>query len=80
MSPKLIRRIARSFARAQPAMIYTGYSACKWLHGDMLQRAMLLMLSLTGNIGPEGSGIQFGNAPKGRAGLRAAPRGGLRCS
>ena len=66
MSPKLIRRIARRFAGAQPAMIYTGYSACKWLHGDMLQRAMLLMLSLTGNIGPEGSGIQFGNAPKGR--------------
>jgi DMSO reductase family type II enzyme molybdopterin subunit len=66
LNPALIRRVARTFARAEPAMIYTGYSACKWLHGDMLQRAMLLMLSLTGNIGAEGSGIQFGNAPKTR--------------
>ncbi len=64
VSPAMIRRVARLFAGAQPAMIYAGYSACKWLHGDMLQRAMLLMLSLTGNIGGEGSGIQFGNAPK----------------
>ena len=45
-------------------MIYTGYAACKWQHGDLLQRAMLLMLSLTGNVGNEGGGIQFGNAPK----------------
>ncbi|MBW7931155.1 MAG: molybdopterin-dependent oxidoreductase [Gammaproteobacteria bacterium] len=64
LNPKLVRRLARTFATAQPAMIYTGYAACKWLHGDMLQRAMLLMLSLTGNIGVEGGGIQFGNAPK----------------
>jgi DMSO reductase family type II enzyme molybdopterin subunit len=62
----VIRRVARRFAAARPAMIYSGYSACKWLHGDMLQRAMLLVLSLTGNIGNEGGGIQFGNASKGR--------------
>ena len=23
-------------------MIYAGYAVCKWLHGDLLQRAMLL--------------------------------------
>jgi anaerobic selenocysteine-containing dehydrogenase len=66
VSPATIRRVARAFAAASPAMIYTGYAASKWLHGDMLQRAMLLMLSLTGNIGPEGGGIQFANAPKSR--------------
>lgn len=66
VNPEVIRRVARSFAGAKPAMIYTGYAACKWLHGDMLQRAMLLMLSLTGNIGVEGGGIQFGNSPKAR--------------
>ncbi len=66
VSATVIRKTARIFAKAQPAMIYTGYSACKWQHGDLLQRAMLLMLSLTGNVGIEGGGIQFSNAPKTR--------------
>jgi DMSO reductase family type II enzyme molybdopterin subunit len=66
LSPQAIRRVAQTFAAARPAMIYAGYAACKWLHGDMLQRAMLLMLSLTGNIGPEGGGLQIGNASRGR--------------
>lgn len=66
LNPQAIRRVARIFAGSPPAMIYAGYAASKWLHGDMLQRAMLLLLALTGNIGPEGSGIQFGNAPKTR--------------
>ncbi|MEQ1802071.1 MAG: molybdopterin-dependent oxidoreductase [Gammaproteobacteria bacterium] len=64
VSAAVIRKTARMFAAAKPAMIYTGYAACKWQHGDLLQRAMLLMLSLTGNVGNEGGGIQFGNAPK----------------
>jgi len=66
VSAEVIRQMGRKFGAARPAMIYTGYAACKWLHGDMLQRAMLLMLSLTGNIGVEGGGIQFANAPKTR--------------
>lgn len=66
VNPKVIRSIAREVAKANPTMIYCGYAACKWLHGDLLQRAMLLILSLTGNIGPEGSGLQFANAPKAR--------------
>lgn len=66
LSPAAIRKVARSFAGAKPAMIYTGYSACKWLHGDQLQRAMLLLLAVTGNTGPEGGGLHFANAPKAR--------------
>ncbi len=66
VNSNLIRRIAREVASAKPAMIYAGYAACKWLHGDMLQRAMLLILSLTGNIGREGSGLNIANAPKAR--------------
>ncbi|TDI65188.1 MAG: twin-arginine translocation signal domain-containing protein [Alphaproteobacteria bacterium] len=62
----VIRRIAHEVAKAKPMMIYTGYAATKWLHGDILQRAMLLILSLTGSIGIEGGGLQFGNAPKAR--------------
>jgi dimethylsulfide dehydrogenase subunit alpha/complex iron-sulfur molybdoenzyme family reductase subunit alpha len=64
VSPNVIRKVARAFAAAEPAMIFAGYAACKWLHGDILQRSMLLLLSLTGNIGPEGGGLQIGNSAK----------------
>lgn len=62
--PNVIRRVARDFAKAKPALIYSGYAACKWLHGDILQRAMLLLLALTGNTGKEGGGLQIANSPK----------------
>ena len=63
VSADVIIKTARVFAKAQPAMIYAGYASCKWLHGDLLQRAMLLLLSLTANIGKEGGGLQVANAP-----------------
>jgi len=62
--PDIIRQVAQTFAKNKPSMIYTGYASCKWLHGDMLQRAFLLLLSLTGNLGNEGGGLQYANAPK----------------
>lgn len=64
LNAQVIRQIAREFAAVKPAMIYTGYQACKWLHGDLIHRAMILMLSLTGNIGYEGSGLQILNSVK----------------
>lgn len=64
VAPSVIRKIAKDFYTAKPGMIYTGYAACKWLHGDMLQRAFILMLALTGNFGKEGSGLQISNAPE----------------
>lgn len=67
VNPNVVRKIARSFATAKPAMIFSGYAACKWLHGDILQRSFLLLLSLTGNIGPEGGGLQIGNSAKTRS-------------
>ena len=71
--PNVTRRVARALAEARGrGMIYCGYAACKSLHGDMLQRAMLLLLSLTHNIGPEGTGLQFANAPKSRGMLSFA--------
>ena len=66
LNPQAIREVARTFAAAKPAMIYSGYAACKWLHGDMLQRAFLLLLACTGNIGPVGGGLQISNSPKAR--------------
>jgi len=63
VSAQVIRETARIFASANPSMIYAGYAACKWLHGDLLQRAMLLLLALTGSTGKEGGGLQVANAP-----------------
>ena len=47
--PDNIRQVARTFGAARPAMIFTGYRMCKWLQGDLLQRAFMLLLSLTGS-------------------------------
>ncbi|MEZ5564877.1 MAG: molybdopterin-dependent oxidoreductase [Gammaproteobacteria bacterium] len=57
--PDNIRQIARQFGTAKPAMIFTGYRMCKWLQGDLLQRAFMLLLSLTGNLGKSGGGFQL---------------------
>jgi DMSO reductase family type II enzyme molybdopterin subunit len=59
--PDNIRQVARTFAAAKPAMIFTGYRMCKWLHGDLLQRSFMLLLSLTGNLGKAGGGFQLEN-------------------
>ena len=59
--PDNIRQIARIFGQAKPAMIFTGYRMCKWLQGDLLQRAFMLLLSLTGNLGKAGGGFQLEN-------------------
>jgi len=56
--PDVTRNIARSFAASGAGMIYAGYRSCKWLHGDKMQRAWLLMCALTGNTGREGGGLQ----------------------
>ena len=56
--PDVTRDVARSFAASGAGMIYAGYRSCKWLHGDKLHRAWLLMCGLTGNTGREGGGLQ----------------------
>ncbi len=61
----VIRETARTFAAAKPAMIFCGFRVCKWLHGDLLQRSMMLLLSITGNLGKPGSGLQLMNLASG---------------
>jgi DMSO reductase family type II enzyme molybdopterin subunit len=56
--PDVTRQVARKFATSKAGMIYAGYRSCKWLHGDKLHRAWLLMCALTGNTGREGGGLQ----------------------
>jgi DMSO reductase family type II enzyme molybdopterin subunit len=61
VSPDVIREVARKFATAGPAMIFTGYRVCKWMHGDLIQRSFMLLLAITGNQGKPGAGIQIAN-------------------
>jgi DMSO reductase family type II enzyme molybdopterin subunit len=52
----VIRRLARKVASRRTA-IYMGMNLCKYYHGDLMQRSMLLLLALTGNWGRLGAGI-----------------------
>jgi len=64
VNPNVTRQTARTFAAAETAMIFSGYRVCKWLHGDLIQRAFMLLLSVTGNLGKPGTGLQIWNMPK----------------
>ncbi len=58
VSAEVTRYVARAFATRGPGMIFSGYRANKWLHGDLMLRSWLLMCALTGNTGREGGGVQ----------------------
>ncbi|MBI5503165.1 MAG: molybdopterin-dependent oxidoreductase [Deltaproteobacteria bacterium] len=51
-----IRGFARDFAKVRAAMILAELGQCKFLHGDLAQRAQILLATLTGNIGRAGGG------------------------
>jgi anaerobic selenocysteine-containing dehydrogenase len=55
-----IRRFAREFARSPASMIISQYGSCKNYHGDLAQRAQILLASLTGNLGRAGGGWRSG--------------------
>ena len=63
VSPGVIRYVGRQFATNGPGMIFAGYRANKWMHGDLILRSWLLMCALTGNTGREGGGIQTTQLP-----------------
>ncbi len=47
---------ARGFTR-KPAMIIHGAGTNHWYHNDLLNRAMILVVALTGNVGKNGGGF-----------------------
>lgn len=47
---------ARGFTR-KPAMIIHGAGTNHWYHNDLLNRAMILIVALTGNVGVNGGGF-----------------------
>ena len=54
----VVRHFARGFANAPAAMIYASWGACKNYHSDLYQRAMVLLMGLTGNMGKKGGGLR----------------------
>jgi hypothetical protein len=60
--PDTIRRLAEKCARAKGHIqVLVGWNACKYYHGDLIERAMCLLLALTGSYGKKGSGIRGWN-------------------
>jgi anaerobic selenocysteine-containing dehydrogenase len=53
------RRLARELATAGSAMIVAGWGACKHYHSDLMQRAAILLMALTGNQGKSGGGFRI---------------------
>jgi DMSO reductase family type II enzyme molybdopterin subunit len=60
LSPNLIRRLAREIAESKSVLIFASWGACKHYHMDLIQRAMILLLALTGNTGRPGTGMRIG--------------------
>ncbi len=58
IAAETIRHFAREFAQAKSALILAQYGMCKNYHSDLIQRAQILLASLTGNHGRPGGGWQ----------------------
>ncbi|MDP6374993.1 MAG: molybdopterin-dependent oxidoreductase [Kiritimatiellia bacterium] len=57
VNPDTIRALARQIA-SKRTKIMEGFNTAKYYHGDLMERAMCLVLALSGNWGREGTGIQ----------------------
>ncbi len=57
---KVIRDLAREVASSRAVLLFASWGACKHYHMDLIQRAMILLLALTGNTGKRGAGMRIG--------------------
>jgi len=57
-----IRRLAALMTKAQRVHILQGFNTPKYYHGDLMERAMALLLALTGNFGRQGTGMRGWNS------------------
>ncbi len=55
VSPQLICRLARRLAQAKGAVNTSTSIWGKFYHGDLIERAMILVFALTGNVGRKGA-------------------------
>ncbi|ELZ61364.1 MULTISPECIES: molybdopterin-dependent oxidoreductase [unclassified Haloferax] len=51
------QRVAREFAEADKAKIIQGKGVNDWYHNDLGNRALQLLVTLTGNLGEQGTGL-----------------------
>ncbi len=60
--PETIRRLAEKAWKARGhVQVLVGWNSAKYYHGDLMERAMCLLLALTGSVGNKGSGIRGWN-------------------
>jgi complex iron-sulfur molybdoenzyme family reductase subunit alpha len=57
VNANIIRDIAREFAAASPARIIEGAGTNHYYHNDLINRAQILLVALTGNVGVRGGGF-----------------------
>ncbi len=57
LSPADIESMARDLGTRKPAMIIHGAGTNHWFHNDLINRAMILLVALTGNVGKNGGGF-----------------------
>ncbi|ACX52983.1 molybdopterin oxidoreductase [Ammonifex degensii KC4] len=55
--PEVVALIARELHERHPAMIIEGGGCNHWYHNDLNNRAMILLMALTGNVGVNGGGF-----------------------
>ncbi len=60
VSAKVIRRLAHQVAASPAVLVFCSWGACKHYHMDLVQRAIILLLALTGNTGKRGAGMRIG--------------------
>jgi DMSO reductase family type II enzyme molybdopterin subunit len=61
ISANVINDLAHRVAAAERVHILQGFNACKYYHGDLMERSMALLLALTGNFGRPGTGMRGAN-------------------
>ncbi|MBI2842868.1 MAG: molybdopterin-dependent oxidoreductase [Armatimonadetes bacterium] len=52
-----IHAFAREIGKRKPAMIIHGAGLNHWFHNDLINRALILLVALTGNVGVNGGGF-----------------------
>jgi len=57
LPPQEIQQFARELGTRKPAMIIHGAGTNHWFHNDLINRAFILLVALTGNVGKNGGGF-----------------------
>ncbi len=60
VSADMIRRLAHQVGASRAVLVFCSWGACKHYHMDLVQRAIILLLALTGNTGKRGAGMRIG--------------------